>query len=402
MDLGALLHGAFAAGVRAVAGRAATCEAAAALDLDTPPIVLALGKVAAQMAWGLHDAVGALAGGVVVTNAAAEVPPGLRLIVGSHPVPGSGSLAGGEALLGAAGAIPAGGTVVALVSGGGSAIAEALRPGVALDDLQQTTEILLRSGAPIDDVNLVRTALSRLKGGGLAGAAPAARVITLAISDVVGDDPATIASGPTVARDPREAAEVLRRWGVDDAVPAAVRRAVDDESGVERRSGELYVIVASRRQATEAASAWLEQRCGLEVVTGADLVGEAREVARRLVVGAEPHRIAIHAGETTVTVVGDGRGGRNHEGALAAAIAIGDDPATVFLAAGTDGRDGTAEGTGAFVDASTVAVARELGLDPVEHLDRNDSGGFFDRVPGRIDVGPTGTNVGDLWLVARS
>ncbi len=392
---------AFCAGVRAIDPRRATAAAARALALDRRPVtVLALGKAAVGMAWGLADTVTGPLTGVVVAPEASEVPHGLSLVVGEHPIPGPGSIAAGAALLDAASAAPKGGIVVALISGGGSALAEVPRAGVTLEDLQSTTDLLLRSGAPIGDLNAVRVALSQLKGGGLAAATPGP-VVTFAISDVVGDVPAIIASGPTVAERLDPAPEVLTRWGVSDLVPRSVLQAVEGPDDTPRRSGSTFAVVASRRQAAAAAATSLTER-GIDAeVLDTEVTGEAAAVARRLVAMQRPAGVRVYAGETTVTVTGTGRGGRNHEAALAAAIALEGDSHVVFLAAGTDGVDGMANGAGAIVDGTTAAAARGVGLDPSDYLARNDSGRFFDIVPGRIVTGPTGTNVGDLWMVGR-
>jgi hydroxypyruvate reductase len=246
----------------------------------------------------------------------------------------------------------------------------------------------------------VRSALSRLKGGGLAAAVPASPTITFALSDVVGDDPGTIASGPTVAAaSPAEAQRILGRLDAD--VPAAVLAALEAGGRVRRRSGDAYTIVGGRTDAAAGAAAALRDAgVGVSVVS-APLEGEAAPAARNVIAAAGPHRATIHAGETTVTVSGDGNGGRNQEAALAAAIALDGSAGTTFLAAGTDGIDGTTEAAGAVVDEHTVPAAHRLGLEPEVFLARNDSGGFFATVPGQIVTGRTGTNVGDLWIVLR-
>jgi glycerate-2-kinase len=392
---------AFHSALRAIDPRRVTAEAARALQPHARPVtVLALGKAAIGMAWGLADVVPGPLAGVVVAPEAGVVPSGLRLVVGEHPIPGRGSITAGAALMQAASAAPDQGTVVVLISGGGSALAEVPRVGITLDDLQVTTELLVRSGAPIGEINTVRATLSQLKGGGLAATA-AGTVATFAISDVVGDVPAMIASGPTVAEPHDSAVDVLARWGLHNAVPPSVRCLVAAPDTTPRRSGAVFTIVASRRQAAGAAAASLAALGITTEVVDTEVTGEAAEVARRLVTVPRPRGVAVYAGETTVTVRGTGTGGRNHEAALAAAVALDGRSDVVFLAAGTDGVDGSAGGAGALVDGATAAAARERGLDPADHLHRNDSGGFFDMVPGRIVTGHTGTNVGDVWMVAR-
>ncbi len=250
-------------------------------------------------------------------------------------------------------------------------------------------------------MNVVRRALSRLKGGGLAAAAAGATVVTFAISDVVGDRPDVIASGPTVVGDGGDARGVLERWGLTTRVPQAVIDALSRSGRLAKRDGAAYTIVASGERAAQAAAVAV-RRAGLEVaVVDTALAGAAAVKARRVLSTRPRAAVEIYAGETTVTVTGSGTGGRNHEAALAAAIALDGRPDTAFLAAGTDGIDGSTPGAGAVVDGGTAAEGRELGLQAADYLADNDSGGFFDRVPGRITTGRTGTNVGDLWMVAH-
>jgi hydroxypyruvate reductase len=405
MDLLVLLERCFRQSVAAVDPRRVvghTLEGRLAAG-DGDFVVLALGKAAIGMAWGVADATDRPLRGVIVGDHEGEVPDGLRLYVGGHPLPTAASLAGGTALLDAAASARPSDLVVCLVSGGGSALAEALVPGVALDDVRATTDLLLRCGATIDEMNAVRTSLSRIKGGGLAAAVGAARSVTLVMSDVVGDRLDVIASGPMVAADgvADRAHDVLARHGLIDVVPDSVASVIRVGNELPRATcGDIEVIASHRTVAAAAADAVRAE--GLTAaILDTELMGEADATARAVLGVDHPAHVHVYAGETTVVVHGDGRGGRNHEAALAAAIALDGTEGRAFLAAGTDGVDGFAGGAGAVVDGTTNATARRLGLDAADFLTRNDSGGFFDQVPGRIDTGPTGTNVGDLWMVAR-
>ena len=405
MDLPAVLERCFRTSLRAVDPRPVVARALQGRleDVAGDLIVLALGKAALGMAWGVAGATDRTLRGVVVADHEAEVPDGLRLIVGGHPLPTASSLAGGAALLDAAERAGPDDLVIALVSGGGSALAEALVPGVALDDLRATTDLLLRTGATIDEMNAVRTSLSRLKGGGLAAAVVPARSLTLVISDVVGDRLDVIASGPMVAADgvADRAHDALAHHGLLDVVPDSVASIIRVGAEPPRATGDEIEVVASHRRVAEAAAVAVREEGLTAAVLDTELMGEAAPTVRAVLRVDHPARVHIYAGETTVVVRGSGRGGRNHEAALAAAIALEGNEGRAFLAAGTDGVDGSAGGAGAVVDGTTAALARGLGIDPEAMLADNDSGGFFDRVPGRIEIGPTGTNVGDLWLVAR-
>ncbi|NND03330.1 MAG: DUF4147 domain-containing protein [Acidimicrobiia bacterium] len=360
-----------------------------------PVTVLGLGKAAAAMARGVAHHFEDVSG-VVITLEPAAVPDGLVNIVGSHPTVDESSVAAGYALLDAAHRAPAGSLAICLLSGGGSALAEVPRGDVSVAELASISDSLMLAGANIEELNSVRAALSKIKGGGLA-AATSARLVTLAISDVAPLPARLIASGPTCPPAGLDPASVLEKFAMTDSVTPAVRSAVEQWVPRLGKGDEIRVIADGALAATAAAAA-VEATGRRAVVAAHNLAGEARREAERVILaGAPDNAVCIHWGETTVTVTGNGTGGRNHEAALAAAIAL-DGEAGVFLAAGTDGIDGTTNGAGAVVDGSTAQDARVRGLDPVAFLHANDSGGFFDMVPGRIDTGPTGTNVADLWL----
>ncbi|MDJ0923697.1 MAG: DUF4147 domain-containing protein [Acidimicrobiia bacterium] len=399
------LESCFLKGVAAVDPEASVVAHLDVSTIDVPPIVLALGKAAPAMTRGVAAALGLdRLEGVAVSNYEADVPTGLEFIVGNHPVPGYGSARGGRALLARAHQLSEDDLAIVLISGGGSALAEVPVSGLSLDDIAATNEVLLRCGADIEQTNVIRRRLSSFKGGGLAAAIAPARMITLVISDVVGDALQTIASGPTIrASDTADAAmEAVTALGIADQLPPPVleilRRPLP-EVGAEPEQ-EIKVI-ASGSVAAHAAAVAAEQGGFPATVVDSRLVGDvaaaAGEVLQRAI-----GSVSVFAGETTVNVVGRGIGGRNHEAALVAATLIENRPDTFFLAAGTDGIDGTTTAAGAIVDGTTLARARALGLNPVRMLDDNDSGSLFAALGDQIVIGPTGTNVGDLWIVLRT
>lgn len=385
--------------------------------------VAALGKAALATCSVVEAALGdRLSGGVCVVphgypaSLPARFAPLRRVALreAGHPVPDAASSRAGRALLAEARRCRPGDLLVVLLSGGGSALALAPAPGLALADVQAAARLLLGAGAPIDAVNAVRKHLGRVGGGRLAEAAQG-DVLTLALSDVPGDDPAVIASGPTVP-DPstfEEACEVLHTYGVWAAVPPAVRAFL--EAGQGGRHPETpgpgdpafarttYRLIGSNATARAAALA-AARESGLAGEEGPPLAGEAREVGRQWGLwlrAAPPGTCRVAGGETTVTLRGDGLGGRSQELALAAALAL-DGAATpaALLAAGTDGVDGPTDAAGAVADArtagGTVARARRRGLDAAAALARNDSHTFFRGAGGLVQTGPTHTNVMDL------
>lgn len=346
-------------------------------------------------------------------------PPLRQLIEAGHPLPDAASASAAETALQWAAMARAGDLVLLLLSGGASSLMCAPVAGVSLDDKQQLTRALLRSGAPIDEINCVRKHLSRIKGGRLARAAAPARLVTLALSDVVGDDPAVIASGPSVA-DPTTLADaraIIDRYAL--AVPDSIAAALADPANETPKPGDAafartsWSCIASGATALAAAGDGLRQ-WGFEVVDLGDRIGgEARAVAAdhaRLALqlaGEHPGRrlAVLSGGELTVTVTGRGRGGPNQEYALALAIALalGGAPDICALAADTDGCDG-GEGrpddpAGALAVPSTLARARAKGLDPATFLANNDSGSFFAELGDLLTSGPTGTNVNDLRAI---
>ncbi len=398
--------------MRLVAGRRAI-----GLEEIDRVLVLAFGKASVSMARAIVSILGDLPiDGIVVSNDPEDVPH-LDVVRAAHPVPDETSVSAARRLTDAAATVGPRDVVLVAISGGGSALLTLPAGGLSLNDLAATTSLLLRCGASIQELNTVRKHLSAVKGGRLAGiVAGAAAVVTLVVSDVVGDDLTVIASGPMVPDHTTfaEALAVLERFDLRQVVPARVvehltagaegrvPETVNDERVFATQSIEL---VATAKKAAEGA---LERARALgwdATVASTDVTGEAREVAGRIVASAShlrPGEMLIYAGETTVTVDGDGRGGRNQELALAAALGLAGDGGVVILSAGTDGIDGVTEAAGAFADGGTVERGKDLGLDATEYLRRHDSYSYLSAVGDVIVTGPTGTNVGDLILVARS
>ncbi|WP_336810832.1 glycerate kinase type-2 family protein [Bosea sp. MMO-172] len=339
----------------------------------------------------------------------------IPMVAAGHPVPDQGSIDSAERALSLAASTTEDDLVLVLLSGGGSANWVAPAGGLALAEKQAVNKALLRSGAPIGEMNIVRKRLSRIKGGRLALAAAPARLLTLAISDVPGDEPTAIASGPTVA-DPsttEQARAIVARYGLD--LPPAARKLLDDPANETPKPGHPafanseYRIIARPADALAAARATAEAAGYAVHDLGADLEGEARDVAaahaelaRRL--KREGKRAAIlSGGELTVTLRGSGRGGPNQEYALALAIALAGEPGIVALSGDTDGTDGgggeVTDPAGSLVDPQTLTRAAEIGLDPARSLADNDSTGFFEALGDLLQPGPTLTNVNDCRVI---
>jgi glycerate 2-kinase len=354
-----------------------------------------------------------VSGLVIVAARDSSAPPGVRIRVAGHPSPDPCGLRASAELIRTA-AAARGDPIVCLISGGASSLLVRPAPPISLDDLIAVNRALLACGADIREVNTVRKHLSLVKGGGLLRFATTRPLLTLIVSDVVGDDPTDIGSGPSVP-DPTtfaDAMQVVDRYTLGAHLPTAVRnrlrRGVD---GLERETlkpgdaaiaGTEAVVVGSNAQAV-AAAADAAERLGYEALAEpSSLVGDTTEAAyawaRRIVGAIEGRRrCAIIGGETTVTVVGSGRGGRNQEFALAAAALLRGRRIAV-LSAGTDGIDGPTDAAGAFVDGSTLDRAAAGGLDPAAALGANDSHTFFDQLGDLLRCGPTGTNVMDLKI----
>jgi hydroxypyruvate reductase len=386
-------------------------------------ICLAAGKGAAAMAAAAErhylDALKldpARLSGIATTRHGHGVPTRrIRVVEAGHPMPDEAGLRGAEETLQLAQTAQADDLLLVLLSGGGSANWIAPADGITFTQKQELTRALLRSGAPIGEVNTVRKHLSKIKGGRLARAGQRAAVVTLAISDVPHDDASAIASGPTVP-DPTTLADaraIIARYGL--AVGDAIRRALEDPRNESCKPGDpafaraRFELIARPRASLDAAIARTREAGYATVDLGADLEGEAREVAAdhaRLARQArsDGRRVAIlSGGELTVTVRGNGRGGPNQEYALALADLLKDTPGIAALAGDTDGADGgggaASDPAGAMIDARTFVRMRSLGLDPRAYLDNNDATSFFAATGDLLQTGPTLTNVNDIRVI---
>jgi hydroxypyruvate reductase len=363
----------------------------------------------------------AVAGGIVVAASATTMRP-LESFEGGHPAPDSRSDAAGRAALRTAALTKTAADrqeLLVLLSGGASAMMAVPADGLSLEDKRQTTERLLRAGADIHTLNTVRKHLSAIKGGRLAAAAGVCR--TLAVSDVVGDDPSVIGSGPTVpdATTFGDALAVLAHFGGLAAYPPAVvqhlRAGERGEVGETPKPGDhrvlrsTFSLIGGRRDAMSGASAEALRRGYHPLVIDDAVVGEARTtaVAHARAMLARADTLArpaciVSSGETTVHVRGAGRGGRNQEFAVAAAEVLRPETAAALASAGTDGIDGPTDAAGGIVDNTTVSRARAAGIDLRGHLDDNDAYTFLDRLGDLIRTGSTGTNVGDIQVLLLS
>ena len=364
--------------------------------------VLAFGKAATGMSRGAADTLGSLVSrGLVVSDQAEQAPDWAEVLVGGHPVPDEGSVRAAERAIDLARGVGPDELLLALVSGGGSALLEAPAAGLSLDDIQDLNDQLLRSGAPIETINRVRQSVSRVKAGRLA-ARCRSPVVTLVVSDV-GDDPAVVASGPTVTapRSPAPLSEILDRHPIRGSTAERIRRVVD--AGVERSDtrrvpgNDLALILADGMTAGRAAVRFLSS-AGLDVSPVPErLAGDTEDAVLRELASTPEGTVRVLAGETTVEVRGPGKGGRNQHAAVAAGIEIAGSPHR-FLAFGTDGVDGPTDAAGGCVDGATVT-------DPAparRHLDACDSYPYLEAAGGLLRTGRTGTNVADLWIVDRS
>ena len=392
------------------------------LPIDGRLAVIAVGKASLAMAAAAEDVLGSLVsqGCVVIPHGYSAASPGLkgmRIMHAGHPVPDESGQEAARLVRTTVAALGERDTCLFMISGGSSSLLPDPPPGVSLQDLVETTSLLLKSGAGIHELNVVRKHLSGFSGGRLARSCRGT-VVTLAVSDVVGDDISAVGSGPTVP-DPStfdEALGVLARHGLMMRVPAAVRAALEkgaagliEESPKTLPERHSALIVASGALAVDAAAA--EARiCGFTpFVLTASLAGEAREVGRHLASVALASRLdgrpvaapacIIAAGETTVTVTGDGTGGRNQEIALAAALELRDEQGILLTSFATDGKEGNSDAAGAYASGATAAAGERAGLDAYACLGSNNAHAFLQAAGELIVTGPTGTNVNDISFV---
>jgi hydroxypyruvate reductase len=386
-------------------------------------LVVGAGKAVAPMAKALEDLLGdRIAAGLLVIKDGHGLPlRKIRIQEASHPVPDERGVEGTLEILKLLEGARERDLVICLISGGGSALLIAPSEAIGLADKQATTKNLLACGATIHEINTIRKHLSRAKGGQLARAAHPATVLSLILSDVVGDDLDVIGSGPTVPDRSsfQDTLEILKRYEIWNQIPDSVRQRVI--LGVKGALAETpkpgdpafercaQVLVGSCLRALTAAARTAERLGYQSLILSSKVEGEAREVAKAFsAIGKEilssgqpvqPRACVLIGGETTVTLQGDGRGGRNQEFVLAGAIALDGVAPIVLLAGGTDGTDGTTDAAGAVADGHTVRRAREMGIDPHAFLRRSDSYHFFKPLNDLIITGPTRTNVMDVYML---
>jgi len=368
------------------------------------------------MAKAVEDAWPGALRGLVVTRYGHAVPcDRIEVVEASHPVPDESGQRAARRMLAMVDGLGPDDLVLALISGGGSALLSLPAPGLTFQDKQTVTAALLRSGAAIGEMNTVRKHLSAIKGGRLAAAAFPARVVTLVISDVPGDDPADVASGPTVADKSTfaQARAMLARYGISEprSVIEHLERAADEtpKPGSARLAGTTTILIATPQLSLQAAAEVARRTGILPLILGDALEGEAREVGK-LMAGiarqvamhgqpAPPPLVLLSGGETTVTVRGKGRGGRNVEFLLSLAVTLDGLPGVFALAGDTDGVDGAEEIAGAIVAPDTLYRAAQLGMSAKERLADNDAHTFFEALADQVITGPTLTNVNDFRAI---
>ncbi|MBI4995972.1 MAG: glycerate kinase [Rhodocyclales bacterium] len=391
-----------------------------AANLPEPPkgrlVVVGAGKASAAMARAVEDNWAGPLSGLVVTRYGHGLPCSrIEIVEAAHPVPDAAGLAAAERIRALVGGLTADDTVLCLISGGGSALLAMPLPGITLEDKQGLSRELLKSGATIGEINCIRRHLSAIKGGRLAAACHPARVVSLLISDVPGDHPGDIASGPTIG-DPttcQDALAIVRRYGI--ALPPAVRDLLESGRGESikpddpRLQGNLTRIVAAPQLALEAAAEVARAAGITPCILGDSIEGEAREVGKAM--AAIARQVALHGqplappcvllsgGECSVTVRGQGRGGRNVEFLLALGIALDGLPGVHALAGDTDGVDGQEEIAGAYLAPDSLQRAWQQGIRPRDSLDDNDGHGFFGALGDSVVTGPTLTNVNDFRAI---
>ncbi|WP_370661874.1 glycerate kinase type-2 family protein [Denitromonas iodatirespirans] len=379
-------------------------------------VVIGAGKASAAMAQAVERHWPGPLSGLVVTRYGYAVPcERIEIVEAAHPVPDAAGREAASRILDLVAGLGADDTVLCLISGGGSALLPLPLAGVTLEEKQAINRALLKSGATISEMNCVRRHLSAIKGGRLAAACHPARVINLLISDVPGDNPMDIASGPTVA-DPStcaDALEIVRRYAIE--LPAGARRLLESGEGESVKPGNARLaqvdtrLIATPQMALEAAAQVAREAGITPYILGDAIEGEARDVgkvmagiARQVATHGQPFAtpcVLLSGGETTVTVRGEGRGGRNVEFLLALGIALDGHPGIHAMAGDTDGVDGQEEIAGALLASDTLVRAWALGIKPMDALQNNDGHGFFGALGDAVVTGPTLTNVNDFRAV---
>ena len=379
-------------------------------------VVIGAGKASAAMARAVEDHWAGELSGLVVTRYGYAVPcRRIEIVEAAHPIPDAAGLAAARRMLQLVRGLTAADLVLCLISGGGSSLLPLPIEGLTLEDKQAINRELLKSGASISEMNCVRRHLSAIKGGRLAAACHPARVLTLAISDVPGDDPINIASGPTVP-DPTtcvDALAIVRRYGI--GLPAEVREVLESGRGESVKPGDPRLaraeirLVATPQKSLDAAAAVAREAGVTPLLLGDAIEGEARDVGKVMAGIARsvarhghplpPPCVLLSGGETTVTVRGQGRGGRNVEFLLSLAVALDGAPDIWAIAGDTDGVDGAEEIAGAIVTPDTLARAWNQGIRAADRLLDNDGHGFFEALGDQVITGPTLTNVNDFRAV---
>tara|TARA_R110002049_G_scaffold140930_5_gene302307 strand:+ start:37176 stop:38438 length:1263 start_codon:yes stop_codon:yes gene_type:complete len=385
--------------------------------LPPPPkgrtVVVGAGKGAAQLAQAFEARWQGSYSGVVVTRYGYGAPcKVIKVMEAAHPVPDAAGVAAAEALMAAVTGLGPDDLVIALICGGGSSLLPAPPEGLELGDIQALNTALLASGAPISVMNDIRKQFSRINGGRLAEMAAPAQVVSLVVSDVPGDDPGAVASGPTVpgrSSAAKTRADIAARGIMLPEVCMAYLDGLNDAGTPSKSDCARTRIIASAGLSLAAATK-AAQACGVNAWVLSDAIeGEARDVAivhaalaRQAQSSGFPYPaplVLLSGGETTVTLRHKGRGGRNSEFALSLALALEGQAGIMALAADTDGIDGSEDNAGAFVDGDTAVAMRRAGLDPLGMLQRNDAFGAFEGIKGLFNTGPTGTNVNDFRAI---
>jgi len=400
----------------------AAAQPALCLPAHLPPppkgrtIVIGAGKASAAMARALEDNWAGPLEGLVVTRYGYDVPcQRIEIVQAAHPVPDAAGLAASQRIAQLVAGLTADDLVIALISGGGSSLLVAPAEGLTLADKQAVNAALLASGATISEMNCVRRHLSSLKGGRLGALCHPAQLLTLLISDVPGDSPMDIASGPTVADSTSclDALAIVQRYQI--AMPEAMRALLESGSGETVKPGDPRLqhsnvrMITAPQIALEAAASVAKAAGITPYILGDSLEGEARDVAktlagitRQVVLRGQPFQtpcVLLSGGETTVTIRGKGRGGRNVEFLLALAVALGDLDGVFALAGDTDGVDGIEEIAGAILTPDTLKRAWAQGMNPRSFLDSNDAHSFFQALGDSVVTGPTLTNVNDFRAI---
>jgi glycerate 2-kinase len=394
--------------------------------------LVGFGKAACQMARAVEDfAEGLIENGILITKYGHSISQEsritskeskIKIYEAGHPLPDENGLAATKEIMDLAKGLDENSLLLCLISGGGSALFVSPYNDVSLDDKKKTTELLLKAGADIEELNAVRKHISAVKGGRLAEIVYPARIISLILSDVIGDKLDVIASGPTSPDKTTfgDALEVIERYNLSSRLPQKVLEILRNGASASIREtpkeGNCIfdrvenIIIGSNRKALKAAKMQAEFLGFKTEILSSEISGEAREVGKSIAKEAmkakNTSRINcnnaicfISGGETTVTVRGTGLGGRNMELALSFAMEIEDTDGITLLSAGTDGTDGPTDAAGAIVNSETMKTARANGLDPVKYLENNDSYNFFKQIDGLFITGPTGTNVMDIQIL---